>query len=365
MANKQETVIVNFNEQKICIQEVTRYTTCDDVIEMLFYKSSKSGESDSYALFESSYGVERMLYGKESVLKVIRSWGSEKNNFTLVLREVDNIKSNMATLSQARRKLRKLKAQNAKLLPSAADNNTFQANLNNFNNKTVKDKEIDSLKKDVKEQYGKLGILKRFLSDVVLHKKKEMKEVPESRMPFRLPGDGCNTTLDHQHAKENELSTIDNDYLNKRSDNELNEVDVLRSYNSYLNAAFVEGDDDLLDSDMDRLSEHSSYEDESAFEEYSDSDSICELERNILELSDVGFEDTANVGSSDNEDRFSFCDTDNTVIKCERIRNIFSQVELNGLEIDNVDADMESFMNTLVLDSETDEGLSSLDSDTE
>ena len=197
MANGKRSVIIDFSGQKMCIQGVTRYTTCDDVIEMLFYKSPNSGESDSYALFESSYCVERMLSGKGSVLKVIRSWGAEKNSFTLVLRKVDNIRSNMATLSQARRKLRKMRSQNAKLsVPPAVDNSTIQANLNIFNNKHVKEKNIDNIeKRDEKEQSGKLGILKRFLSDVVLHKKKQDKKMPTACWSSRLPVDECRTNI--------------------------------------------------------------------------------------------------------------------------------------------------------------------------
>ena len=140
---------------------------------------------------------------------------------------------------------------------------------------------------------------------------------------------------------------------------------MLKRHNSYLNAAFVKGDDSF-ESHVDIDTEHSNYDDESAFEDYSDSDSVDELERNILEISDADLEDVVNEEFSDNEDQFSFCDTDNTVIKCERIRNIFSQAELNSLETENVDADMESFMTTLVIThSESDEGLCSLDSDSE
>ena len=374
MANEMRSVIIDFSGQKMCIQEVTRYTTCDDVIEMLFYKSPKSGESDSYALFESSFGVERMLYGKESVLKVIRSWGAEKNSFSLVLRKVDNIRSNMATQSQARRKLRKIRSQNIKLfVPTAVDNNTIQANLDNLNNKTVNDKDIDNLeKRDAKERRGKLGILKRFLSDVVSQKKKQNKNIPRSHLSSRLPGDGCSTSIVDPTADKRNLSTADANYLNNltfeqtvnvRSDNTLE--DSLKRHNSYLNAAFVEGDDSF-ESDVDTENEHINYDDESAFEDYSDNDSVGELERNILEISDADFENVDDTDSSDNEYQFSFCDVDNTVIKCERIRNIFSQVELNSLEAENVDADMESFMKTLVIsDSESDEGLCSLDSDNE
>ena len=100
------SINVNVNGQNMLIKGVTQYTTCDDVIEIVFYNYPVN--TDSYALFESSLGVERMLYGKESVLKVVRSWGADLNNFTLLVRKVDNVRSNMATVSQARRKQARL-----------------------------------------------------------------------------------------------------------------------------------------------------------------------------------------------------------------------------------------------------------------
>ena len=94
------SLLIDVNGQKWRIEGVTKHTTCDDVIEMVFYNYPV--DTDSYALFESSYGVERMVYGKESVLKIVRSWGADRNSFTLLVRKVDNVKSNMATLSQAK-----------------------------------------------------------------------------------------------------------------------------------------------------------------------------------------------------------------------------------------------------------------------
>ena len=80
------SLLIDVNGQKLRIEGVTKYTTCDDVIEMVFYNYPV--DTDSYALFESLYGVERMLYGKESVLKVVRSWGADQNSFTLLARKV-------------------------------------------------------------------------------------------------------------------------------------------------------------------------------------------------------------------------------------------------------------------------------------
>ena len=335
MSYEQRDLLINLNGQTLCVKGVTRHTTCDDVIEMVFYNTSKSAES--YAIFESSCGVERMLYGKESVLKIIRSWGVEQNSFTLVLRELDNVKSNMATLSKARRKLRIMRSQNAKL-----DNNTIQANRDNLNNKTMKDKNLENLEKMQKRaRSGKLGILKRFLSDVVLHSKKQIKESKSSDMVDRTPGDGCDASI-----------------IEKQRNTTLN--NSRRRHNSYMNAAFLDCDNDndttlvTCKLDNDDL--------ESAFEDYSDTDSVGELERNIVDISLSDCVDKTEL-ESDSEGQYSFSGAENTVIECERIRDIFNTAQID--EHDNGDADMESFMKTLVYDSEYDEGLSSLDSDDE
>ena len=343
MSYEQTDLLINLNGQTVCVKGVTRHTTCDDVIEMVFYNAPKSGES--YAIFESSYGVERMLYGKESVLKCVRSWGVEHSRFTLVLRKLDNIKPSMATLSKARRKLRKIRSQNAKLSAySAGNNNTIQANCDNLNNKIMKDKNIENLERmPQRERSGKLGILKRFLSDVVLNTKRQRKEkqLPSPVMLHRTPGDGC------------EMNTSSNE----PQDTTCNET--LRRYNSYMNAAFVDFDD-TNDGTTQAMLDNAELE--SAFEDYSDTDSVCELERNILELSQSDCEDIDEF-ESDIEDRFSFSGAENTVIKCERIRNMFNKAQVD--ELDDGDDDMESFMKSLVYDSESDEGVSSLGSNDE
>ena len=340
MSCEQRDLLINLNGQSVCVKGVTRYTTCDDVIEMVFYNTSKSVES--YAIFESSRGVERMLYGKESVLKIVRSWGVEQNSFTLVLRELDNIRSNMATLSKARRKLRKMRSQNAKL-----DNNTIQVNRDNLNNKTMKDKNIENLEKMQKrERSGKLGILKRFLSDVVLHKTKQRKEI-QSTVMTRTPGDGCD-------ASKMQSNTVEMNNTSSVQQQNAAFTETFRRCNSYMNAAFVDCDDiDTLaiEDDLD-----------SAFDDYSDTDSVCELERNIIEISLSDCEDATGL-NSDSDDQYSFSCAENTVIKCEMIRDMFNTAQID--KQDNGDDDMESFMKTLVYDSEYDEGLSSLDSDDE
>ena len=221
------SLLIDVNGQKLRIEGVTKYTTCDDVIEMVFYNYPV--DTDSYILFESSYVVERMLYGKESVLKVVRSWGSDQNSFTLLVRKVDNVKSNMATLSQAKRKLRKIRSLNVTALSSNVDNRTIEENVYQPYDKTSNDKDIknNTPVPNKEDTHTKLGLLKRFLSDVMLRKKRRTTRRSRSRLGTRTPGDGC----------------YDNDEQNRRQSPEGTEKELrefLRRHNSYLNDAFVD-----------------------------------------------------------------------------------------------------------------------------
>ena len=332
------SIIVNVNGQNMLIKGVTRYTTCDDAIEIVFYNYPVN--TDFYALFESSFGVERMLYGKESVLKVVRSWGAAQNNFTLLIRKVDNVKSKMATVSQARRKLRKIRLLNVKPLSSEVDNRTIQANLNNSCDKILNAKDIENITPTIeKNKHSKLGLLKRFLSDVMLQKKRQTIIQSRSRLGTRTPADGCYDNVEQNGRKSAKGAEQEKEFL--------------RRHNSHLNAAFVECDDTTKNdtSDNDNIDS----DDESDFED----DIICEFERNICDMSDADDESY----SSDNDG--PFCDSDNTVVKCERIIDMFRTAKLSDDDSDTEDDHMESFMNTLVYNSDPDEEMGSVESDAE
>ena len=336
-----KSLIIDINGQKMCIDGVTRYTTCDDVIEMVFYNCPV--DTDSYALFESSNGVELMLYGKENVLKVVRSWGADRNSFTLLARKVDNVKSNMATLTQARRKLRKIRSLHANALSSEVDERTIQANLNKSCNKIINVKNIENATPaNEKDKHSKLGLLKRFLSDVMLQKKKLENKRSRSRLATRIPGGSCYDSTEYNGRQSPEGIEYEREFLR---------------HNSYLNAAFVEGDDttnsDTTDNSVIDLEAESAFEDES----------ICELERNIYEMSESDSDEQNDSDLSYNEG--PFCESDNTVIKCERIIDMFRKAELSDDGIEKDDDYLESFMNTLVFHSDSDEGMCSLESDSE
>ena len=85
------------------IKNVTKCTTCCDVIKMLLKKLSLGKENlASYAIFESANGVDRPLAGKTSLLKTVRSWGSDAN-YQLVFRKSAPAVTYIPKISEANR----------------------------------------------------------------------------------------------------------------------------------------------------------------------------------------------------------------------------------------------------------------------
>ena len=81
---------VYFDGNVLLVNNVTKYTTCSDVVHMLLLKSGLSIERiSSYALFETTGDLERMLPGRTRITKTLRSWGCEKDNFSLALRKIE------------------------------------------------------------------------------------------------------------------------------------------------------------------------------------------------------------------------------------------------------------------------------------
>ena len=279
-------IVVQLHGRVINVPDLTRFTTCDDVVEMVLYDSAEI--SSSYGIYESSCGIERRLSGRESIVKVVRSWGVDKKKFRLVVRKTENVNHNVATAAHARRKLQKMRVEQAR----RAENKerTTRANLNKDSKKEMKSKVIltSTTGSRIKKNRGKMDLMKRFLKDVITQ---QGKSDCVSRLPLRTVGDGCD------------------------------DVNVVNKYDVVMNDS------------------------ESAFDDASDCSSVCDLERNILEHEMDG--DSA--CSADIK-------VDNTVLKCEKIRRMFSGSDVTNSGPDSEDADMESFMKTVVYESDSDEG---------
>jgi len=61
---------------------ITKYTTCDDVIEMILLARGESFDPKQYVMSEMTSGAQRVLQGRDLVVKVWRSWGCEGRNFS-------------------------------------------------------------------------------------------------------------------------------------------------------------------------------------------------------------------------------------------------------------------------------------------
>ena len=61
----RQEVPVHFDGTVLLVKNVTKYTTCSDVVHMLLLKSGLSVDRiSSYALFETTGDLERMLSGR-------------------------------------------------------------------------------------------------------------------------------------------------------------------------------------------------------------------------------------------------------------------------------------------------------------
>ena len=86
----RQEVPVHFDGTVWLVKNVTKYTTCSDVVHMLLLKSGLSVDRISfYTLFETTGDLERMLSGRTRIMRTLRSWGCEKDNFRCVLGKIE------------------------------------------------------------------------------------------------------------------------------------------------------------------------------------------------------------------------------------------------------------------------------------
>jgi len=64
------------------VLKITKYTTCHDVIEMILLTRAENSDPKRYVMSEMTSGAQRVLQGRNLVVKVWRSWGCEGRNFS-------------------------------------------------------------------------------------------------------------------------------------------------------------------------------------------------------------------------------------------------------------------------------------------
>ncbi|KAH3838028.1 hypothetical protein DPMN_111433 [Dreissena polymorpha] len=65
--------------------KVTKYTTCDDVIEMLAHLQRINIRTVDYCVYEITSHLHRAIQGRELLVKVWRSWGCESDRFSFLV----------------------------------------------------------------------------------------------------------------------------------------------------------------------------------------------------------------------------------------------------------------------------------------
>lgn len=346
-SNNTMQICVRLNDEDV-VCTVSKTTTCHDVIKM----ATVSIENASvYALYESGHGVERQLSANTKVCKLIRSWGAEGESFRLIVRPVDKMAAKRAKVSRAAKKLQQIrsllkkhKADHERKYQSFIDIN-LQAN--NCTEKVFK-KNIDTFNTPmpvtlkpvlpVSKTSAKFDLLRRYIIESSAYLSKRESEL--GVMPPRTCGDGAENTVCAE-VKFNETYIVQSRDLDEafisddsESDDSVNELDVCVMHDSI----------DVLSS-------------ESAFEDDSDCVSISDLDRNICD-------DTITTSASAQQVTSGMkANSDTSPVNFKKVH-----VMLSSSDLDNyvMDADLESFMHTILPDTEmSDEGVSSQGSDFE
>ena len=329
-ADKQTwTVAVRVDgEQRIL--DVTKHTTCNDVII-----TTMNDKHSEYFITETSNGVEHILKRKNKVLKIFRSMN--KDGF-LSLRKTNSQTSKGSCYSRAFGKLKEMRAIVKQFQSTHTEKKecpVSEANRNNADTKLnmYKDKSVDQFtqENDISQlNRGKLDIMKRFLNDVETNMNDYRTAEIERYIPhIRQQGEGMETGSALCSRSRGDGTSHDESFffsftkdttciylgsLTEQSD----EVDT--TYGTDFNAAFLEDTDSVLG-------------DESDF-------SIDELDMNIV----------VDANNSGEEHR-------NDIMK-----KLFSKSNLSTRYAD--DKAVESFMQTMLEQSDDDEGVSSMSSDT-
>lgn len=104
---RKQTINILVNGKKKRLRGVTRYTTCDDVIKMVVKKTAQRPAEvpPAFAVFERFNGTERQLSRKDRILKVVRSWGSDAGKVEICVRNIDDVRTKMATIKNKKKRL--------------------------------------------------------------------------------------------------------------------------------------------------------------------------------------------------------------------------------------------------------------------
>ena len=109
---KKHTISILLDGKKRKLTGVTKYTTCDDIVRMVSQRmtETKLHEVSQLGVYERVDGIERLLSRKDSLLKILRSWGSDVNKIDIVVKRVGDAKSKTEKISKQRKRLRQMRS---------------------------------------------------------------------------------------------------------------------------------------------------------------------------------------------------------------------------------------------------------------
>ncbi|WAQ95487.1 TMM26-like protein [Mya arenaria] len=206
----------HFNEKQVVLK-VTKYTTCDDVIEMLVHQEGLSVKPSQLAVHEMTPGHLRAVHGRELVVKVWRSWGCEGRNFSFLV----DWKTPQPAGARGGLKLKALTAEgHIDALFMNRDRNAPRRSVIKRNNGRVSltIDETAHLKNEneisEKGLNGKQFVLAKFFSD--LKSSNKMLETKSSSSKFsRKRGDGSETPVSERHGDVSDVSRMSSGLLER------------------------------------------------------------------------------------------------------------------------------------------------------
>ena len=109
---KKHTINFLMEGKKRKLTGVTKYTTCEEIVRMVSQRMTEITlhEVSQLGVYERVDGIERLLSRKDSLLKVLRSWGSDVNKIDIVVKRVGDVKSKTEKISKQRKRLRQMRS---------------------------------------------------------------------------------------------------------------------------------------------------------------------------------------------------------------------------------------------------------------
>ncbi|KAL3842700.1 hypothetical protein ACJMK2_020688 [Sinanodonta woodiana] len=200
------------------IKNVTRNSTCDDVIKSLHRHINIDKENGHmYALYESMYGVDRELPGKTKIYKLLRAWGSNKDKVQLALRRKSEIdtKLRLSTPERGHHKRHDKQGCNWQGQTPSANDNIMTKRLSRTGHiqKQRMKSVMESHSKKIQSQDSTVRHLRRLspgptmlsndltMQEINRHRRREQRHINKNMMSPKIPDPVHSTPVKHNFVK--------------------------------------------------------------------------------------------------------------------------------------------------------------------